>query len=169
MTNLNFNEFAQNCYNAAKAKGFHDRPPNQLQKSAATRFLQVIVTAAKEFEAERKRDTSLMTVIEDSSLESRALVRTALLATELAEAAEWCLEGEVSDQTEYEKYIVGSIHGGTTIQNPNPKPEGFASELADIIIRLGDMSGDLGIDLDYEINRKLAFNATRAYKHGKQF
>lgn len=157
MSNLYFNQFATDCYEAAKAKGFHDRPPNQLNKSAATRFLQIIVIAAKDFEAERKRDTSLMTVIEDSSLEARALVRTALLATELAEAAECVLERDLADQTV-------NPH-----DSDNPKPEGFGSELADIIIRLGDMSGDLGINLDYEIQRKLAFNATRAYKHGKQF
>ncbi len=161
MSNLNFNEFAQNCYNAAKSKGFHDNPPTNIQYLAAVKFLQIIVLAAKDFEAVRKNpEATLMTSCPLKDRESRATVRTALLATELAEAAEWCLERDIDDQTEL-------CSCGEKM--PGNKPEGFGSELADLAIRLGDMSGDLGVDLDYEIQRKLAFNATRPFKHGKQF
>lgn len=46
------------------------------------------------------------------------------------------------------------------------KPEGIPSELADIVIRVLDMCGAYGIDLERVIDQKLAYNATRGHKHG---
>ena len=46
------------------------------------------------------------------------------------------------------------------------KPEGLPSELADVVIRVMDLCGNLGIDLQAEIERKHAYNRTRAYRHG---
>lgn len=48
----------------------------------------------------------------------------------------------------------------------NGKPEGLASELADVIIRIADLCAYLGIDLDEAIKVKMAYNATRPYMHG---
>jgi len=45
----------------------------------------------------------------------------------------------------------------------------FDEELADVMIRMGDMCGGLGIDLEYAIEKKMAVNAKRPHKHGKQF
>ena len=46
------------------------------------------------------------------------------------------------------------------------KPEGFPSELADIVIRVFDLCGHLGIDIEEVIKKKMEYNATRPYKHG---
>jgi NTP pyrophosphatase (non-canonical NTP hydrolase) len=46
------------------------------------------------------------------------------------------------------------------------KPEGFASELADVVIRALDAAGSLGIDLGEVILEKHSFNATRPHRHG---
>lgn len=46
------------------------------------------------------------------------------------------------------------------------KPEGFGVELADIIIRVCDLAGALGISLTPLIAKKHAFNATRPHRHG---
>lgn len=46
------------------------------------------------------------------------------------------------------------------------KPEGFPSEVADIIIRVGDLCGYLGIDLERAIIEKMTYNATRPHRHG---
>lgn len=46
------------------------------------------------------------------------------------------------------------------------KPCGFASELADIMIRVYDLAGALGIDMDAAIEEKHQFNMTRPARHG---
>lgn len=48
-------------------------------------------------------------------------------------------------------------------------PENFAEELADICIRVFDMSGALGIDLESAIDYKMAKNKQRPRKHGKRY
>ncbi len=47
-----------------------------------------------------------------------------------------------------------------------PKPEGVGSELADVLIRLVDLAESRGINLAAEYHRKMAFNRTRAWRHG---
>lgn len=62
--------------------------------------------------------------------------------------------------------------GGYVASGPTKcckKPEGVAVELADAVIRIADLCGYLGIDLEKAIVEKMAYNETRPYKHGKQF
>jgi NTP pyrophosphatase (non-canonical NTP hydrolase) len=49
------------------------------------------------------------------------------------------------------------------------KKDTFEDELADTVIRIADLCGKMGIDLEWQIEKKLAFNKTRGYKHGKSF
>lgn len=49
------------------------------------------------------------------------------------------------------------------------KPEGVAVELADAVIRIADLCGYLGIDLEAAIALKMDYNETRPFKHGKKF
>lgn len=44
--------------------------------------------------------------------------------------------------------------------------ENFAEELADVVIRVLDCAGGLGIDLDAAVLEKLAKNRTRGHRHG---
>lgn len=46
------------------------------------------------------------------------------------------------------------------------KPEGVPSELADILIRVADVAGVYGIDLEDAVRRKLEFNKSRPVRHG---
>lgn len=46
------------------------------------------------------------------------------------------------------------------------KPEGVPTELADVVIRVFDLAGWLGIDLASAIREKMRFNKTRPYRHG---
>lgn len=48
------------------------------------------------------------------------------------------------------------------------KPEGVPSELADVVIRIADMCGVYGINLESAIGEKLAYNETRPHRHGKK-
>lgn len=46
------------------------------------------------------------------------------------------------------------------------KPEGVPIELADVIIRVLDICGFYGIDIEEALRLKTAHNATRPYRHG---
>lgn len=46
------------------------------------------------------------------------------------------------------------------------KPEGVASEFADVLIRLLHYCERYGIDLGEEYRRKMDYNKTRAWRHG---
>lgn len=52
--------------------------------------------------------------------------------------------------------------------NEKGKPKGIPSELADIVIRVMDICGNYGIDLEKEILNKHNFNIRRPYKHGNK-
>jgi len=45
---------------------------------------------------------------------------------------------------------------------PDGKPEGMASELADVIIRVAELAHDQGIDLHVAVQEKIAYNRIRA-------
>ena len=46
------------------------------------------------------------------------------------------------------------------------KPEGFVFELADTMIRIADLCGELDLDLTRALEIKMKFNKTRPYRHG---
>ncbi len=48
------------------------------------------------------------------------------------------------------------------------KPEGFVTELADVVIRCMDTCEALGLDLEQAIVKKMKYNATRPHKHGNK-
>ena len=87
----------------------------------------------------------------------------ALLHTEASEMFEAYREGGLGDQTAITASDI------TDVRQPGdalPKPEGFGSEAADVLIRLLDTCKRRGVNLAWEFERKLAFNATRGHKHG---
>lgn len=48
------------------------------------------------------------------------------------------------------------------------KPYGFPTEIADIVIRVMDLSEAMGVDLQKEIEIKMAYNQRRSYRHGNK-
>lgn len=48
------------------------------------------------------------------------------------------------------------------------KPEGVPSELADVLVRLLDMSSRYNVDLFAEWRSKMDYNWTRGYRHGNK-
>ncbi|MEI7027135.1 hypothetical protein [Paenibacillus sp. y28] len=56
--------------------------------------------------------------------------------------------------------------GFTEVYYEGDKPCGIPTELADVVIRIFDMCGYLGIDLEQAIRQKMVFNATRPVRHG---
>ena len=105
----------------------------------------------------------------------------ALIHSELSEALEeeregrplvWykCNEAEsvmaCAPRDEYDCRMYGQE---TICQYRNSKPEGVAVELADAVIRIADLCGYLGIELENVIAEKMDDNEGRPYKHGKRF
>lgn len=79
-----------------------------------------------------------------SSLESHMM-----MVTELAEATEAC-------RVEQPHFFIGE----------RGKPEGEATELADVVIRIADYFGYMGWDLETIIKAKMDYNETRPHRHG---
>lgn len=55
-------------------------------------------------------------------------------------------------------------------EGENGKPEGFLVELADLIIRVGDLVAKAGLEDEFvkAIEDKMAFNKTRSHRHGNK-
>lgn len=82
--------------------------------------------------------------------------KLALIHSEVSEALEDYREGRFWMEPAYTQAL-DSVAG---------KPHGFAVELADVIIRVLDLAGKLGIDMDRVVREKHEYNATRAHRHG---
>lgn len=74
-----------------------------------------------------------------------------LVTSEVAEAFEEIRNGHAMTETYYSE---------------DGKMEGVPSELADIVIRIMDLCGYYGVDLEAAIAEKHAYNVTRPFKHG---
>lgn len=86
-------------------------------------------------------------------LEQRPLLETLMLVVaELVEAAE-----EYRNHRDMNEVYV--LDG---------KPEGIPIELADAVIRILDLCGAEGIDIEAAMVSKHAYNLTRPFRHGKR-
>lgn len=105
---------------------------------------------------------------DDGSLAYDAM-KIALIHSEASEALEQLREGHSPDDLYYKRadgtYTESSAERDGTLN----KPEGVPSELADILIRVGDYAHARGIDLQEAVREKMAYNETRPVKHGKRF
>lgn len=83
-----------------------------------------------------------------------------LVVTELAEAMEAYRKQPVDNW-------IGYGVGGTFVRSSLDAYDNFVEEIADTFIRLMDLVGALGLDIDQAIVNKVEFNKTRPFKHGK--
>lgn len=85
-----------------------------------------------------------------------------LLHTEISEAYEEYRNGHAPDERYYNADRPVFAADGTLLA----KPEGIPSELADIMIRLFDLFGHYGIDIEQVLIEKHIYNLYRSYRHG---
>lgn len=96
------------------------------------------------------------------------LERLALIHSEVSEA----LEADRSDK--FTKVNPRSVLGWADddVFNLDFKDEikdTFEDELADVIIRVLDLAGSKGIDIQSHVDAKIRYNKLRPYKHGKKY
>lgn len=93
----------------------------------------------------------------------------ALIHSEVSEMLEawraWDLEDKTRELCMHE-HEEDSFDGSYCHPNHVCKPQGFGSEAADVFIRLLDACLRRGVDLDFEVDRKIRFNETRSFRHG---
>lgn len=94
---------------------------------------------------------------DDTALRNYYANRLMLIVGEVSEAHEELRKGHSMDDVYYTRTEYGN------------KPEGIPSELADIVIRVFDLAGEVGIDIADSIREKLTYNAERPFMHGKKF
>lgn len=93
----------------------------------------------------------------------RVLVRLALIHSEVSEALEDARE-QKPELLKHTIYIDGGAKSLSIFEGA--KPCGFPSELAGIVIRVGDLAVEMGMDLEKAIKEKMAYNKTRDFRHG---
>ena len=62
-----------------------------------------------------------------------------------------------------------AIRNGNPADDKIPSFSGAEAELADVIIRIMDLAGEMRWDVSGAIVAKMAFNDDREYRHGKAF
>ena len=91
-----------------------------------------------------------------------------LIVSELSEALEADRKNRHAD---FELFIDERLLSGMTFADSFKLhiKDTFEDEIADTFIRLFDLCGALGIDIDRHIQLKMEYNSTREYKHGKKY
>lgn len=138
--------FQTYCNAQSRARGFHDEP-DELKDLAA--------------DLRSEGRAVLGDYIEAMYYGNRLM----LISGEVSEAHEEIRSGKALDETYYPTREGKGVGSALAIH----KPEGLPSELADIFIRLMDLTEEAGIDLATIVEEKLKYNSTRPFKHGKSF
>lgn len=99
-----------------------------------------------------------------------------LVTSELGEAMEAHRKDRRSDTINLSKYLKREANTGELISSGDYKiifetlqKDTFQDEIADSIVRLLDLCGGLGIDIELHIAAKLRYNETRDRLHGKKY
>jgi NTP pyrophosphatase (non-canonical NTP hydrolase) len=103
-----------------------------------------------------------------------------LIVSELAEAMEALRKDHYADKTMvnglYQDIVIHKYDDEFNIMD-GPWKQGFEThikstfedEIADVAIRLFDLCGGLGVNLEKHVEMKMMYNSMRGYKHGKKF
>lgn len=141
---MRITDLVQEAYECAKSKGWHDKPA-----SFGDRIALIHSEASEALEAFRELDNDSYDAIRQPvyrNTETGNLTRDRVRYVPRAYACDDFITGDNEE-----------------VLN---KPEGVVSELADIVIRVADLCGLYGIDLETALEDKMAFNRTRTYRHG---
>jgi len=119
----------------------------------------------KGFWEEEKRNIpqALLLIISEVSEATEALRKDHYADKAAVESLSQDLELDRTD----EEFMLTAINWKTSFEQG--VKSSFEDEIADVAIRLFDLCGGLGIDLEKHIELKMMYNSVRGYKHGKAF
>jgi NTP pyrophosphatase (non-canonical NTP hydrolase) len=126
-------------------------PPVQINEMARTAFAIADSKGWWDFAARPASDGDAPCRPGVTMTPTEVTAQLALVMTEASEAIECVRDGDYAPRVSTEK--------------PG-KPEGLPSELADIMIRVGQLAYAMGIDLETAIRTKMDHNAVRVHRHG---
>lgn len=156
-----FSTIAEECWQNAHDKGWHDDEE----------FLERAKNAKQRLELTSTRSSSVEDFI-DEVLERFSIAngvnipeKLMLIVSEASEALEVYRKKDLDPTACYRIDEQGVYHIYED-GDPTVKPEGVGSELADLIIRVLDLSLRAKIPIVAEVRRKMRFNRTRPFRHG---
>jgi NTP pyrophosphatase (non-canonical NTP hydrolase) len=115
------------------------------------------------WEGERNKPEMLMLVVSELAEALEALRKDDYADQDVVESLSHDLELDRTD----EEFLLKAINWKTSFEQG--VKSSFEDEIADVAIRLFDLCGGLGVDLEKHIEMKMKYNSMRGYKHGKKF
>jgi NTP pyrophosphatase (non-canonical NTP hydrolase) len=115
------------------------------------------------WDTERNVSEMLMLIVSEVAEAQEALRKNHYANQEVVDSLAQDLE---LDRTDEEFLLKALVWKGKFEDNIKST---FQDEIADVAIRLFDLCGGMGIDLEKHIEMKMKYNSMRGYKHGKAF
>jgi NTP pyrophosphatase (non-canonical NTP hydrolase) len=115
------------------------------------------------WEGERNKSELLMLIVSELAEALEALRKDHYADQDVVESLSHDLELDRTD----EEFLLKAINWKTSFEQG--VKSSFEDEIADVAIRLFDLCGGLGVDLEKHIEMKMKYNSMRGYKHGKKF
>lgn len=134
------NQLRDEIHEIAKSKGFWDKP-----REIGTLLMLCVSELAEAMEADRNESYCKMERFNRILVSSRIINNDPTYTGEITRDQAWAVNFE------------------TCIKDT------FEDELADTVIRILDLCGAKGIDIEKHIELKMKYNATREMLHGKKY
>jgi NTP pyrophosphatase (non-canonical NTP hydrolase) len=115
------------------------------------------------WDTERNVSEMLMLIVSEVAEAQEALRKNHYSNQEVVDSLAQDLELDKTDEEFLLKTLVWKGKFEDNIKST------FQDEIADVAIRLFDLCGGMGIDLQKHIELKMKYNSMRGYKHGKAF
>lgn len=149
MTDLTVKQLARQSYENSEAHGFWDSP--ETNETIPSKLMLIVSEVAEALESYRdpRADTSIKVPMDQFRQMTRYMRMASYANSDVA--------------TEVSLLVAHCEEMSETFDR---KPKGFESELADVFIRLGDLAGQQGIDIEKAIQEKHQFNIGRSRMHG---